>query len=109
MNKDLDNLANHCNGMSVIDINAYKNNVFRSRHFLSSTYLHFLFDCVMHNSRFEFTHLYENIINVTRGHSNKRNVSEMKRSSNMKSEDFLGISSNSNAFLGPLSNSDPNT
>lgn len=91
INTELQKLAAHSNGMSVIDINRYKYRVFRSRYIVSNTFTKFLFDIVVHNSLFEFTHSFDNLIYLTHEYSNPCDVTKnvLATVNSKSSMDFL--------------------
>lgn len=76
INTELLKLATHSNGMSVVDINQYKNRIFRSRYTVCNMFLKFLSDIMIHNSLFEYTHIFDNLTYLTHGYSNPSAITE---------------------------------
>lgn len=67
INNNLSNLINRSPGMSLIDINEYNNrSIFKTKEELTNKFKNFLYNKIILNSMFEYTHLFNNVITLTK-------------------------------------------
>lgn len=73
INYALYELSTHSTGMSVIDINYYYKKILTHKNIISKKFIKYIGQKIIHNSIFEFTHTYVNLIMLTNSARTKNN------------------------------------